>query len=173
MNEMALCFTYVCVTTCNTTTNDYVDINQIQLEVGNTGTLFSVPSQADAIAAAQRFVECSYDIAANTATAPGTVTDNGASLLGTLTMTLSTFSNGADQYLNVPFKVSKFKAPAMTFYSPNTGTAAKAYDRIGTADVATAAAFATGTNGFSWGATPASVSAVLSIYVHWCAEAAL
>ena len=89
--------------------NGYIEICNIQLEVGNQATEFEYRTYQDELALCQRYYEKSYDVS----TAPGTITDNGKILghSGYYGRVITT----------IHFKTSKRTTPAVVNYSPISG----------------------------------------------------
>lgn len=169
VTNAALDFYFTPVGTAST--NDWFEIAGVKLEIGPRPTPYQFQPTERVLHRAKRYFEKSY----NQGVAPGTSTIVGQSGLKLALGSLAGlyWSSGTNLALDIPFKVTKFQTPTITFYSPSTGTAGKAYDGSAAADVS-ASDYATGENGFQMTATPSSATETqLIMNAHWTAEAGL
>lgn len=140
-----------------------VDLAHVQLEFGSDATAFGVRHKQQELALCQRYYEKSYNEGVN----PATVDNVGA------WWWLSTGAIGSGTIIGwMPFQVQKRKTTAIVFYSPNTGTVAKAYNPNLAGDVTIEDGYpsATGIN-FQGGQASFTTAATQSIGVHWVADA--
>lgn len=113
----------------------------------------------------QRYFETTY--AQNTA--PGSATTSGAEIQYVAGVTSSAQAVIHTTTFVVPMATA---APAITLYSPSTGTSGKIYDAQNAADVTGSSNFP-GTRGFYWSATMAGSAAVQNMQAHWTASSEL
>lgn len=140
-----------------------LDLTSVQVELGTQATAYDVRPFAVELELCQRYYEKSYDLTVD----PATVTNVGAWWF------LATGTLNSGSILGwMPFRTQKYKTPVFTFYSPNTGTAAKAYNANLTADVSIKNAYDS-TNGVNFQSNQASftTAASQSVAAHWTAVA--
>ncbi len=132
-----------------------------QVEEGDHATPREQRHDGIELALCQRYYEKSFP----TGTAPGAVTQDGATSL-----VISGVSN-AQNYGggSTPFKVTKRITPTFTAYSSATGAPGKIRDSTNNADVAVNAAV--GLNGFLWWTTMAAVTTWVNFTFNWTADA--
>ena len=138
--------------------------SRIQIERGSSATDDEYRNKTLELTLCQRFYEKSYSLGVS----PGTITPQGQLLYQITGLTPATNSF----LTRVSFQVSKRAQPAITAYNPSTGAAGTARDAISTADVVPTVANA-GSSGFIWGAASSAVTAVISINMHFTADAEL
>ena len=112
----------------------------------------------------QRYFEVSYA----QGVAPGAKSFYGPITYGLYGAPSSNYS----PFVFVPFKAIKRTTPTITLYSPNTGTAGKAYDQTANADVA-AASYNSGDAAFQFNATVAAATGNVFLVAHYIASAEL
>ncbi|MFZ1109868.1 MAG: hypothetical protein WAN43_16155 [Rhodomicrobium sp.] len=118
-----------------------------------------------AVRQCQRYFETSYDLA----TAPGTATVVGASLILLGPLPSATYASGTF----VPFKTRKRADPTILTYSPASGASGYARDATNSADVATVTSWTTGQTGVSWKATVSAATENINLQVQWTANSRL
>lgn len=135
-----------------------------QLELGALPTRFDWRLFGIELALCKRYFEKSY----NTGVSPGTATTAGS--LRTHTDGLTSYTHQA--IFSCSYKEVKRSAPALTFYSPNTGAAGYMYDVWNNNDISANATYA-GLSAFSVYATSTVASTTCDFAVHWTADAEL
>ena len=145
---------------------DYLEVTQMQLELGQTPTAFETEHIGDTLRKCQRYYEKTYNIS----TPPGSNTGLGSIFIG----------GCSDQYSNalnpIAFKVSKRTTPAMTFYTPSGTVGSWIYARSGVAETNTTMNWTTDWRGEGGGLAFCAVGAAYVTCVtrgHWVADAEL
>lgn len=141
-----------------------IDIACIQMEDGDHATDFEFLPDPISLAMCQRYFEKSYNIE----TALGAITSVGISHTFATGLASNTHLAGSV----VGFAVRKRAVPALTLYSPETGTAGKgrSYTHAADVDVAVTAY----ENGFRWNSVTATAAASdYNLGVQWVADAEL
>lgn len=141
-----------------------VTYSDVQLERGAFATVFEVHPPAFDLAACQRYYEKSY----NDTVAPGAITQVGALINFVSGLANATYTSGAP----CVFSVSKRATPAVTIYSPATGTAARMRDAANVADVV-ATTDAIGQHGFFAFAAASASNTAFNLQYHFTADAEL
>ena len=137
--------------------NEYVDIREVQLEVGEQATTFEYRSFGDELARCQRYFQKSY----NLEHAPGNTTNNGAYQFFQPSSTI--------REPNVRYQTEMRVNPTETFYAPDSGTSGKVRNRSTNADE-TAVIGDTGSKGFN---LSMSITANNHYGFHYTADAEL
>jgi len=141
--------------------SNYLTLRRFKLEKGSYATPFEPRSFKDELELCQRYYEKSYDVGVTL----GTVTLYGSEAVRGVAGT-------ANLLVNVRYKTKKRADPTNTFYSPNTGTAAKVYNSS-TGDVTVTAESNPGMAGSPQIVLGTIPSAGDAIYYHWVSNARL
>jgi len=131
---------YCTVYTQNTPTNEGIRVANCQLELGSVATSFEKRPYAMERLMCQRYWVSSYD----DGTIPGTATTTGE-----LRFVSATVAGEAAPVVNLPVQMRI--SPSLSWYSPQSGTAAKAYNYTSGADITWNNTNTNGQRGFSGG----------------------
>lgn len=91
--------------------NDWIEIAEVQLELGDGATKFEHRPVSQELALCQRYYQKSY----NLDDAPGTITSNGA-------IVENSVRNNANDTVGAKFKTRMRTVPTVTLYNDSTGT---------------------------------------------------
>jgi len=99
------------------------NINYVTLCAGSIATKPAPMNDAQTLQALQYYYESSYPLGI----APGTASTAGVVAVQKITPVNENPAKLIPAYFSIPFMAPKVAAPTMTFYSPNSGTAANVY----------------------------------------------
>lgn len=133
------------------TTNAGYYLTGVQLEIGDKATDFEFRSQEEELRLCQRYYEKSYQLAA----APGAANEVPGMIWDYLGVDAASTVGAFGSYQN--FRVEKRATPGITYYSPATGTAGKAYLWSNSTDY-TVTSSNPNTKGFFWAAAHAAIA---------------
>jgi hypothetical protein len=152
------------VTVTLTPASGAVTYQRVQVETGSAATAFEWrPAQVE-LALCGRYFEPSYP----PGYAPGSVVDGGKSSVAVG----GTSTTGNLVQANVLFPVRKRAAPAVTIFSPATGSVGKVRDNNAGADV-TGTVGSPSPGGFIWWGTTVAGPAGVNASIQWTADAEL
>jgi len=134
-----------------------LDVADLQVELGDEATPVDRRPFGYELLLCQRFYEHSYPYG----TYPGAITEEGQSA--------GSDQNQRARALTTRFRAEKAVTPAMTWYSPNSGTAGLIYWNA--ADRTVAQVYAVGSSATGYPEIAGSIGAVQPVEAHWTAEA--